>query len=385
MKPVIAHCVWNYYPWVADMICKLKKYDSIICTSRSQSLEGNVAGYPLPIYASHTADNPALERLLNRVTNRIFGVPYIFYRAGKEHRVVMLHAHLAPQGLAFLPMAKRLGLPLLTSFHGHHLYTYLPSSPVLMAATRQLFEEGSLFTAVSAQMRKDAIAIGCPPEKVIVHHVGVDVDEFAWCDRAWPTDEIVLLTVSNFAKRKGLPYLIRAFALVRNEFLNVELRIVGGNPFGSEVEAEVRSLIRELALSDSVILTGFKSRSEVKQEYQRAHIFVLPSVTAPHGEREGIPVVLMEAMATGLPVVSTYHAGIPELVVDGQSGYLVPEKDCHALAAAILELLHKPSLWSPMGRVGRSQVEKHFNLERQIRELEIIYHRMLEAHKNSAS
>lgn len=377
MKPVIGQCVWNYYPWVADVICGLKRYASVVWTARSQSVQGNVAKYPLPVYASHAVDNPLLEGLVNRVTNRVFGVPHVFYRAAKHHRVALLHAHLAPQGVVFLPMARRLGLPLIVSFHGHHVYTYLNSSLALTAAAHRLFEQAALFTTVSEQMRRDVIARGCPPDKVVVHHVGVDMDQFSWYERRPGRGNTVLLTVGNFAKRKGLPDLLRALALVRDGFPEVQLRIVGGNPFQSDVEEEVRSLIKEPALCESVVLTGAKSRAEVKEEYEQADILVLPSVTTPGGEREGIPVVLMEAMATGLPVISTLHAGIPELVHDGRSGYLVPESDPPALAAAIAKLLRNPHIWRSMGQAGRTRVEKHFNLRNQIDQLQSIYNRVL--------
>jgi colanic acid/amylovoran biosynthesis glycosyltransferase len=381
LKRVIAQCLWNYYPWVADHICRLKKYDSVVWTLRSQSLRGSVDQYPLPVYASHTADKPRLKRFANRVTNKVLGVPLLFEWAARGHGVVLMHAHLAPQGMAFLPISRRLGLPMVVSLHGHHVYTYLNESPSLASATRRLFREAALFTTVSEKMRQDVVSKGCPHEKVVVHHVGVDVDQFAWHDRPPHDGKTILLTVANFAKRKGLPYLLQALALIRDGFPGLELRIVGGNPFHSEVEAEVHRLITDLGVRDNVILIGSKTRASLTAEYHQADIFVLPSVTTPDGEKEGIPVVLMEAMATGLPVISTIHAGIPELVVDGRSGYLVPEGDTRALAASIALLLGNRSMWRPMGQAGRNRIEEHFNLARQIDKLESIYDEVLCRHQ----
>jgi colanic acid/amylovoran biosynthesis glycosyltransferase len=110
---------------------------------------------------------------------------------------------------------------------------------------------------------------------------------------------------------------------------------------------------------------------------QESHIFILPSVTATNGDKEGLPNVLKEALASGLPVISTYHAGIPELIQDGKSGFLVKERDAYTLSIRLNQLIENPSLWSTFSSKGRKRVEEAFNLQHQIQKLEQIYTELL--------
>jgi colanic acid/amylovoran biosynthesis glycosyltransferase len=126
-----------------------------------------------------------------------------------------------------------------------------------------------------------------------------------------------------------------------------------------------------------VQILGFKNRSEVRQLYRTAHIFLLPSVTARDGDREGSPVVLLEAQAAGLPVVATRHSAIPEIVADGQSGYLVPERDADALAARLRDLLANPARWAEFGRAGRAIIVENHDQRRHCDRLEQLCLRVL--------
>ena len=110
---------------------------------------------------------------------------------------------------------------------------------------------------------------------------------------------------------------------------------------------------------------------------KNSHIFILPSITSANGDKEGIPNVLKEAQATGMPVISTYHAGIPELVLNGRSGYLVKERDTNGLSERLIHLIENPDLWFEFGKIGRKHVEEQFNLHKQIMKLEKIYKEMI--------
>jgi colanic acid/amylovoran biosynthesis glycosyltransferase len=156
-------------------------------------------------------------------------------------------------------------------------------------------------------------------------------------------------------------------------YKNIEMTIIGEGP----LKNRITRLINVLGLSKEISLPGFIPHKEVYNQMKKSHIFILPSITSSSGAKEGIPNVLMEAQATGLPVISTYHAGIPELVLDGESGYLVKEGDIPNLANNLINLIENPDLRMEFGKKGRKHVEKQFNLDKQVKKLEEIYGQMI--------
>lgn len=372
----IAQCVWSYYPFVADQICNLKRYQSVIFSLRKGYVQTILQQYMgLPVYASHCSENSYLQLLLNRLTNKVWGIPWSLNKAAQKHQPVLLHAHMGDTGIDFLPLARKLGLPLLVSFHGSDAYA-LPSKIQNRIALRLLFEKGDLFLVVSNHMKNRLLELGCPEDKILIHRVGVDVNKFVYKLRECENrSEVKILCVANFVENKGLPNLIHAFSKAKEKFQNVQLKIVGGvcSKQGLLEKEKFISLIRDFNLENHVILAGHKDHSVIHEEYQDADIFVLPSITVSSGGCEGVPTVLMEAQSCGLPVVSTCLSGIPEVVIDGKSGYLVPEKDIGSLTQAIVKLLENPRVWGNMGKCGRQHIENEFNLSIQIHKLEEIY------------
>ena len=161
----------------------------------------------------------------------------------------------------------------------------------------------------------------------------------------------------NFVEKKGIPWALHAFALVRERIPRTELRIIGSG----ELEPTVINLIRELNLTDAVTLLGPQPHSVFIDEAMKAVLFMQPSIVAKDGTTEGgAPTVLIEAQCMGLPVISSFHADIPDIVRDGESGHLVPESNIEALAEAICKLLEKPQNWTEMGRRGRAHaIQQH--------------------------
>ncbi|MBK8161335.1 MAG: glycosyltransferase [Rhodospirillaceae bacterium] len=165
--------------------------------------------------------------------------------------------------------------------------------------------------------------------------------------------------MGRFVEKKGYSYSLRALALLRarRPDLSFMLNIVGDGPLRSEIEAEVSAL----DLHDVVHFHGSLAHSDALALLDKAAIFILPSITSKSGDMEGIPVSLMEAMARSVPVISTRHSGIPELVEDGISGLLTPERDVPALAAAVERLIDQQQLRAEYGHAGRRKVVAQFN------------------------
>jgi colanic acid/amylovoran biosynthesis glycosyltransferase len=226
-----------------------------------------------------------------------------------------------------------------------------------------LFQAADLVLPVCEAFAERLIGLGCDPKKIRVHRSGVDLGRFEYIERMdrqrSPDRPTRLLTVSRLVEKKGVAYGLEAVARLRASGRNVVYSILGDGPLGPELER----LRDSLGLGEIVSFLGPGDDARVLACLREAHVLVAPSVTAGDGDQEGIPNALKEAMATGLPVVSTRHSGIPELVEDGISGFLVPERDADALAERVACLVDHPERWGAMGRAGRRRVEADYDSE----------------------
>ena len=237
-----------------------------------------------------------------------------------------------------------------------------------------VFQKCDLLLPVCEAFRTQLIAHGCDPRKIRVHHSGIKVSRFRHADRQRaPGEPTRVLTVARLTEKKGVEYAIRAVGRVKGSGRPVRFAVMGDGP----LRAHLERLAGELGLAGDVQLTGPGTQDEVIARLREAHLFLAPSVTAASGEQEGIPNVLKEAMATGTPVVGTRHSGIPELIEDGVSGFLVPERDVDALADRLTRLIDSPERWGPMGRAGRQRVEAEFDSDTLNRELVALYEQLV--------
>jgi colanic acid/amylovoran biosynthesis glycosyltransferase len=237
-----------------------------------------------------------------------------------------------------------------------------------------LFQEVDVVMGISRYAIQRLMQLGCPEEKLCVLHTGVFPARFPFRARHLEAGEPVrILTVGRLVEKKGLEYALRAVAEVRRCQSNLRYEIIGEGPLRSELE----DLIRQLDLASIVNLRGAASADVVRRSFAESHLYLLASVTAGDGDQEGIPVSLMEAQSCGLPVVSTLHSGIPELVADGGSGLLVEERNVEHLARALLQLVQNPRAWPSMGEYGRKTVEARFDTAALNRDLLTIYERAI--------
>jgi colanic acid/amylovoran biosynthesis glycosyltransferase len=280
---------------------------------------------------------------------------------GGTRRYDVIHCHFGPHGMWGMAM-RNTGLlsgKLVTTFHGYDLSRYLRETRP--DVYQRLFQEGDLFLPISRFWRDKLVSLGCAPEKIRVHHMGVDCDNFPFTARVLPDDGgFRILTVGRLTEKKGIEYAIRGVAAFAKRHPKVNHTIIGDGPLRSSLEA----LIRELKIGENVNLAGARTRDEVEAAMSRSHLLLAPSVTAADGNQEGIPVVLMEAMASGLPVLSTRHTGIPELVESGITGQLVDERDVTGIAAGMAQLLEDSAAYSRVAVAARSRVEEEFDVDR---------------------
>ena len=209
--------------------------------------------------------------------------------------------------------------------------------------------------------RQRVIDIGWPANKIAVHFSGLDLSKFDLHLRHLePGDSVHIATTGRLVEKKGIEYAIRAIAKVAKQYPNLTYSIIGDGPLHNHLTA----VIKELQAESYIHLLGWKNEAEIIQILDQCHLFIAPSVTASDGNQDAPINVLKEAMAMGLPVISTNHGGIPELVEDGISGYLVPERDVDSLVDKLNALLTHPEQWPAMGQAGRAFVEHHYDLNR---------------------
>ncbi|MCI3927149.1 glycosyltransferase [Paenibacillus sp. TRM 82003] len=256
----------------------------------------------------------------------------------------------------------------ITTFHGNDISAFLKKRGE--RAYEFLFENGDLFLPISENWRKRLVSLGCDKKKITVHRMGIETEKFAFRIREPEMDGIVkLTTIARLVEKKGVEYGIRAVARALKTNPNIEYQIVGDGPLRKSLEV----LIEELGVGEQVTLLGWLDQAEVVRILEDTHLFLAPSVTASDGDQEGIPVVLMEALSMGIPVISTEHSGIPELVEDGTSGHLVRERDVDALTDKITLLARNTKDWERLGRNGRRHVEEHYDVARLNERLESIF------------
>jgi len=297
-----------------------------------------------------------VSRVLNRCSLRFINRPMVwgtsaYAAAVKTVNPEVVHAHYGPMGYV-LSRARSIEIPIVTSFYGYDI-SQLPRSPFWRDSYARLFERGAGFIVEGGHMRKTLIDLGCDSKKAFIVRVPINPDELPFKKHGTTSRKRVLLMCCNFVEKKGIPWALRAFAVVHNRFRDTELRIIGTG----ELWSAVRELIRELNLTDAVTLLGAQPHAVFLSEAMQADIFMQPSIVARDGTTEGgAPTVLIEAQCMGLPVISSFHADIPEIVRDGESGHLVAENDVESLSETLSRLLEEPHRWEEMGRLGHEHV-----------------------------
>jgi glycosyltransferase involved in cell wall biosynthesis len=278
----------------------------------------------------------------------------LFARRMVELDVAHLHAHYATHpALAAYVVRLLAGIPYSFTAHAHDIYVERP-----MLAEK--VEAASFIVAISEYNRAllGRLYGAAAREKAVVIHCGVDPHVFRPRAERVRREEMTIVCVASLEEYKGHPFLIDACAHLRDAGVPFRCLLVGDGEDRPAIEAQVT----RLELGEQITLLGRRPRDEVSRLVADADVMVLPSIITQAGKMEGIPVALMEALATELPVVATAISGVPELIEDGVTGLLAPERDSRALAAALQRLWNDPEAGRRMAAAGRERVLREFNL-----------------------
>lgn len=298
-----------------------------------------------------------------------------FIDSWKPH---VLHCHFGTNGLlgAQLVRSGVIRSPLVISYHGHDVHSVprVRGRDVYNTA----FATAHVVTANTNFTMQKVHELGCPKEKLRVIPMGFFLDEYTATRWVAPkrNEDFSILTVARLTEKKGINYALRAVSLLLEKGLRVRYTIIGDG----ELFEELNVMAKKEGISKNVQFLGRLGAKEVAENLRVHHIFLLPSVTASNGDMEGQALVLQEAQAVGLPVISTLHNGIPEGVIEGETGLLVPEKDAEALSEAIIKLYKNPKYTARLSENGKRFVKKKYDQYLLTQKWEDVYRKLAIKH-----
>ncbi len=315
---------------------------------------------------------------------RVLGVaaPGLTGRLRRE-AASLIHVHFATDAVAYWPLVRRLGLPVVITLHGYDINVYretwergfLPSfynrypGRLLSLAAQDRVH----FIAVSEAIKRRAIDYGIPPERISVRYIGIDLSRFRFGGRPLCERRRRILYVGRMVEKKGGALLLIAYARVRASIPDAELVMIGDGPL---LESHIK-LAADLNVP--VAFLGNLPSSEVKQQIDEARVFCLPSITASNGDAEGLAMVILEAQACGVPVVTSARGGVTEGIIDGVTGFSFAEKDIATLGERLIKLLLDDGLTSSMSRHAARHVAERFDIRQCTKSLEDLYENLVEA------
>lgn len=350
--------------FITEQVRCYERYAPVIL-SRKRNAQGT-----LP-HISIREDIGALEERIFSVTGRSRRL-----EERLQGKTDLIHSHFGPGGTYMLGVADRLDVPLVCTFHGidctqndwGKFFSKGIAGKRYLALRSRLARRADAIIAVSKFIEARLIVQGFSRDKIFTHYIGVDTEKFSPVPKRDMRSPYIL-SVGRHTDKKGIDDLIKAFSLVHKAFPKFKLIQIGAG----EETAMLKKLISDLSLQDKVYLLGGVDHTQVLEYMKGAEVFALPSRRAKDGDSEALGIVFNEASACAIPVLSTFHGGIPEAVIDGRTGLLAEERDVSGLAERLALLLGNEELRQSMGTEGRNYVLENFDVRLQSPKLEGIY------------
>jgi colanic acid/amylovoran biosynthesis glycosyltransferase len=285
----------------------------------------------------------------------------------KKNEIDLIFAEYGPSGVEMMEISKKTQIPLLVHFHGYDAYR----DDILASYGKkytELFGIAKVIVVVSAHMRSHLIGLGCEPSKLHVMPCGIDTKIFQISNSA--PRELVFVSCSRFVEKKAPDITIKAFAKILAKIPSAKLTMIGEG----ELHEESKGLAEKLGVKHAIQFTGKLKQDKIASIYNQAFAFIQPSLTTAQNDAEGSPLTILEAGACGLPVISTKHGGISDVIIDGETGFLVNENDIDALAQKMLLLAGNPALAFSMGKKACARVGENYSLESYTQKLVTLIH-----------
>ncbi len=378
---VVLHSTFRWLPqtqtWLYNQIRYLPpEVENHVVCERSENLDQ----FPFPHL--YNLDNcPPWQRYWEKGLRKLglhHHLPFVRQQA-KRVKADMLHSHFGHLGWTNLAVAQQMGIPHVVTFYGEDVNRLPQQDPRWHDRYRRLFEQCDRVLCEGPFMANSVVKLGCPPDKVQVHHLGISLDQIAFQPRTWqPGEPLRVLIAASFREKKGIPDALAALGQLQTD-LPLEITIIGdaSNDPASQLEKEkILTAIAQYQLKPRLL--GYQSHATFFAAAYQHHVFLSPSVTASNGDTEGgAPVSIIEAVATGMPVVSTRHCDIPEVLRNPHRELLAAERDIPGLVNQLLWLTEHPQAWHHLVQAGRAHIEAEFDARVQGQRLATIYRNLI--------
>ena len=329
----------------------------------------------LPKPRTHQLRRFIQKTLLHRPITIYRGEARRILRALHLHHARVLHIYFGHIGVHLLPLVERCDLPVVVSFHGADAQVGL-DQPAFLRATQRMFQLATLLLVRSQSLADRLLALGADPAKIRLHRTGLPLADIPFTPRTAPPDDTWhCVQACRLIAKKGLATSLRAFATFAAAHPRATFTIAGEGPLLSELQ----TLTAELGLTDRVSFPGFLSQEKLRALFAAAHLFLHPSELGPDGDQEGVPNSMLEAMASGLPVLATRHGGIPEAVDHGETGLLGTERDHATIAREMIALTRDPARYAAFSLAASTRTRERFDLHAQGDLLASYYHEAIAA------
>lgn len=287
----------------------------------------------------------------------------------RDRSADLMHVYFGHTGVHLLPFIQRWPNPAIVSFHGMDVQPRA-DRPGYVEKLSELLATLPLVLARSDSLRARLVELGCPDQNIRINRTGIPMDKFPVAERDFPHDgRWKLVQACRLIEKKGLDVALRAFADFAKRYPLASFTIAGEGP----LLAPMQALAGELGIAEHVHFPGFLSEEQLCRLYNDSHLFMHPSQLTEDQNQEGVPNAMLEAMATGLPVAATVHGGIPEAVINGKTGLLVPERDVDGLIHALDSFAASEDFWRRFSQAAAHDVRQNFEQSAQIQKLEGFY------------
>ena len=365
----VLHFKTNYLnpseTFIDRLVRNHKKFKPVIATCYAKSFTDNLNIYEMP--------KTGIKGVLNIAQLKLNRSPSFLYDIARLEQPDIIHGHFGLDSYRLIKLHQKTNIPFIVNFYGHDVIR-LPREFGWKTRYKKMAKYMSWAIAGSDDMKKNLIKLGFDKDRITTIKLAVNIDniEFVQREKAGPK----LMMVGRCVEKKGFIYALKAIKQLKEDIPDITLDHYGNG----ELLSELKLYVEENGLNPYVTFHGFKKNEDVLKTLYEHDILLVPSVQAKDGDREGIPQTTVEGMATGIPVIATEHAGLPEIVKNKQTGLLIPTRDSETLRKAVISLCNEPELVRKVSAGGREEVENELNMKLQIKKIEELYHKIIKDH-----
>ena len=340
-------------------------FNPIVATCYAKSFNEHLNVYEMP--------KTGLKGILNTVQLNLNRTPQFLYEVARVEQPDIIHGHFGLDSYRLVQLHQHTNIPFVVNFYGHDVIR-LPREFGWKSRYKKMAKHMSWAISGSDDMKKNLIKLGFNEDRITTIKLAVNIDNIKFLQRKKAGPKLMI--VGRCVEKKGFIYALKAIEKIKKEIPKVTLDHYGDG----ELLTDFKLFTKKHGLEDQVTFHGFKKNQDILKELYEHDILLVPSVQARDGDREGIPQTAVEGMATGIPVISSDHAGLPEIVQNKETGLLTPVRNSEALKDAVVSLCKDPNLAQKISVGGRKKVENELNIELQIKKIEDLYQKLIDDH-----